>query len=105
MAPLPEDIDPMAPLRISMFTAALLLAGLAAPGCDDKPKSAADPACDAVVSRILQCDPSAPPSLRDNPGRACPDNRKACGRIDTTTPAGCTQFMGCLYDGPAAGER
>jgi hypothetical protein len=59
-----------------------------------------DPKCVAFVEKILHCDPSAPSTLRQEPERYCPENRRACGEIDTSTQAGCNRFEGCLYDGP-----
>ncbi len=77
---------------------ALVAAILATTGCSRKP-AAVDPDCVAFVEKILKCDPSAPPSMRAEPEKFCPANRRSCGSKDVSTPAGCGQFMGCLYDG------
>lgn len=71
---------------------------LATMGCSQK-AAAVDPECVTLVEKILKCDPSAPPSMRSEPEKFCPPSRLPCARKDVTTPAGCGQFMGCLYDG------
>ena len=74
------------------------MVGLLAAGCSPK-AAAVDPECAALVEKILKCDPSAPPSMRSDPGKFCPANRRSCAGKDVGTPEGCGRFMGCLYDG------
>jgi hypothetical protein len=85
------------PIRLMAIAGLLALLAL---GTACREKRAPDPECQVMIGKVLQCDPTAPPSLRDEPEKACPATRMACAKIDTTTAAGCAKFMGCLYDGP-----
>lgn len=76
----------------------LVVGALVTPGCSRK-AAGVDPDCAAFVEKILKCDPSAPPAMRAEPEKFCPSNRRSCGSKDVSTPAGCGQFMECLYDG------
>ncbi len=59
----------------------------------------ATPRCKRLVDKVLECDPSSHGVPRETIERQCIDARLHCGDLDTTTPEGCTRFMGCLYDG------
>jgi hypothetical protein len=76
-----------------------LLSGFAlAISCARAPQPS--PQCRLFVDKILQCDPSSRSTGRDAlERRHCAPSRLHCGAIDTSTAAGCTRFMGCLYDG------
>jgi hypothetical protein len=76
----------------------LIISLVAATGCGKK-TTPVDPDCTILVEKILKCDPTAPPSMRSDPEKFCPPSRKPCASHDVSTPAGCAQFMGCLYDG------
>jgi hypothetical protein len=61
----------MTPARAALLLAVLFL------GCARKP---VDPACAALVEKILKCDPTAPPSMRSEPEKFCPESRLACAK-------------------------
>jgi hypothetical protein len=75
-----------------------LLAAIVLAGCTRS--APPDPQCAEFVEKVLRCDPSAPATMRQDPARWCAQSRMECARIDTTVDAGCTRFVGCLYDGP-----
>jgi hypothetical protein len=53
--------------------------------------------CTALVDKILACDPSAAGVSRSTLEPQCAGAPMRCAAMDTSTPAGCTAFMGCLY--------
>lgn len=54
--------------------------------------------CDVLVDKIIACDPTAG---RDRAAirLECLGASPRCVGLDTSSPEGCTAFMGCLYDG------
>jgi len=55
--------------------------------------------CDAIVSKIRTCDPSAAGASDATLRLQCVGTAPRCVALPVGTPAECTAFMGCLYDG------
>lgn len=81
-----------------VWLAGILLSSAACGGCRDAP---VDPACAALVEKLDRCDATAkdmPTWYRRDLERHCGKAQKACAALDASTPAGCSAFIGCLYE-------
>ncbi|MFO0684987.1 MAG: hypothetical protein U0234_23215 [Sandaracinus sp.] len=72
---------------------------LAAGGCCMAGRGVSGADCDVLVTKMRICDPNAVGASDAALRLECLGTTPRCVTLPVGTPAECTAFMGCLYDG------